>query len=91
MYNVGVLQDAPYLQLKQNSDEFEGFIPDLIANLSRKTRFNYEIRLVRDGRYGSRTSNGSWNGMIGELISRVAYLYFLSFICSVNLAANGCN
>jgi len=40
--------------------------------------FNYEIRLVRDGKYGSRERNGTWNGMVGELTRQVC-LYRLVF------------
>ena len=68
----------PYLQLKSGTDddgdglqEFEGFIADLLLAVSRHVGFNYTIRLVRDGRYGSRTADGTWNGMIGELLRRV--------------------
>jgi len=51
--------------------EFVGFIPDLMRILSRRVGFNYEIRLVTDGKYGGRNVDGSWNGMIGELMNRV--------------------
>jgi len=49
---------------------FEGFIPDLLESLARRLGFDYEIRLVRDGMYGSQNA-GTWNGMIGELIRGV--------------------
>ena len=50
---------------------FEGFIPDLLESLARRIGFDYEIRLVRDSRYGSQNADGTWNGMIGELIRGV--------------------
>jgi len=51
--------------------EFVGFIPDLLTRLSEIVGFSYEIAMVRDGRYGSVNQDGTWNGMIGELIRRV--------------------
>jgi len=53
------------------SDEFVGFIPDLLNRLSEMVDFDYEIRLVSDGKYGEITADGHWNGMIGELTRRV--------------------
>ena len=54
-----------------DGDEFMGFIADLVKRLSRILAFNYEITLVADGKYGSIDPNGTWNGMIGELIRGV--------------------
>jgi len=64
------LQIEPFLSRRPN-DEFVGFIPDLLEHLSRLVGFNYEIRLVSDGMYGTRMADGTWNGMIGELTRRV--------------------
>jgi len=44
----------------------------LLTILSRMLRFRYEIRLVRDGKYGTITENGTWNGMIEELTRGVS-------------------
>jgi len=60
--------------MRNGSFEFVGFIPDLLDRLSRLIGFNYEIREVRDGRYGIRQINGTWNGMIGELTRGVRYV-----------------
>ena len=37
-----------------------------------------EIRTVKDGKYGAEETNGSWNGMVGELIRRVRFLFIRS-------------
>jgi len=34
---------------------------------------DYELRLVGDGKYGSKQANGTWDGMVGELTSGVRY------------------
>ena len=39
---------------------------------SKILNFDYEIRIVADGNYGSMDKDtGQWNGMIGELLSQV--------------------
>ena len=40
-----------------------------------------EIRTVKDGKYGAEETNGSWNGMVGELIRRVSVTRFAHFLC----------
>ena len=40
--------------------------------ISKILNFDYEIRIVADGNYGSMDKDtGQWNGMIGELLSQV--------------------
>ena len=51
--------------------KFVGFIPDLLRRLSETVGFSYDIRLVADARYGDKNSDGTWNGMIGELMRGV--------------------
>ena len=49
----------------------EGFIIDLLDEVSKMLRFKYSLHLVKDGEYGHRQSDGTWDGMIGELQTRV--------------------
>lgn len=64
----------PYTMIKDSSfkrtgnDQFEGYVVDLISELAKLLHFKYEFRLVKDGAYGRPDKNGTWNGMIGELI-----------------------
>jgi len=44
---------------------------DMLQELAEILRFNYKIRLVGDGVYGVPEANGTWTGMVGELIARV--------------------
>jgi len=53
-------------------DELVGFIPDLLKRLSDMVDFDYELRLVSDGKHGEQMADGRWNGMIGELTRRVS-------------------
>ncbi|XP_017490329.1 PREDICTED: glutamate receptor ionotropic, kainate 1-like, partial [Rhagoletis zephyria] len=68
----------PYCMLRDTSetkygnDRFEGFVIDLIGELSELLGFKYVFKLVDDGKYGSVNENGTWNGLIGEVINKVA-------------------
>ncbi|NXP40770.1 GRIK4 protein, partial [Leiothrix lutea] len=74
------LQENPYLMLKWNhqelegNDRYEGFCVDMLKELAEILRFNYKIHLVGDGVYGVPEANGTWTGMVGELIARKADL-----------------
>ncbi|KAM3185923.1 hypothetical protein ACTXT7_005397 [Hymenolepis weldensis] len=50
--------------------EYEGFCVDLVEKLSQMIKFKYKVKAVSDGQFGI-IVNGSWNGMIGELLRRV--------------------
>lgn len=47
---------------------------DMLKELAEILRFNYKIHLVGDGVYGVPEANGTWTGMVGELIARVSGL-----------------
>ena len=48
---------------------------DLVEEISQILGFNYTIKLVEDGNYGSfNKETGKWNGMIGELQAQKADL-----------------
>ena len=49
-------------------DKFEGFVPDFVDLLAKKTNLTFEIHLVRDGMYGSLNKSRMWNGMVGEVM-----------------------
>ncbi|XP_049569237.1 glutamate receptor ionotropic, kainate 4 isoform X3 [Orcinus orca] len=74
---VTTILENPYLMLKGNhqemegNDRYEGFCVDMLKELAEILRFNYKIRLVGDGVYGVPEANGTWTGMVGELIARV--------------------
>lgn len=57
------------------NNRYEGFNVDLIHEISEILGFNYTIKLVADGQYGSYDKvKGEWSGMIGELQSQKADL-----------------
>lgn len=71
------LQENPYVMLRPNHQEmegnerYEGFCVDMLKELADVLKFKYRINLVGDGVYGVSGTNGTWTGMVGELISRV--------------------
>lgn len=54
---------------------YKGFSIDVLDALSRILGFKYDIYQVEDGKYGSQLPNGSWNGMIGELIGKASCVH----------------
>lgn len=56
------------------NDQFEGYAIDLIYEISKLLRFNYTLKLVPDGRYGSYNEDTKeWDGMMGELLQQVNF------------------
>lgn len=65
----------PNHQELEGNDRYEGFCVDMLKELADILKFKYRIRLVGDRLYGVPGANGTWTGMVGELISRVRYIY----------------
>uniref|UniRef100_A0A0X3PEX0 Glutamate receptor 2 n=2 Tax=Schistocephalus solidus TaxID=70667 RepID=A0A0X3PEX0_SCHSO len=51
--------------------KYEGFCVDLVDKLAELIKFKYKLKVVSDGQFGAYI-NGSWNGMVGELIQKKA-------------------
>jgi len=52
---------------------YEGFCVDLAEQIAQFVGFDYVIRPVKDSKYGAKEPNGTWNGMVGELVRHVSY------------------
>ncbi|XP_049459214.1 glutamate receptor ionotropic, kainate 5-like [Epinephelus fuscoguttatus] len=76
--NPYVMRKANYQDL-QGNDQYEGFCVDMLRELSDILKFSFKIKLVDDGLYGAPEPNGSWTGMVGELINRKADLAVAGF------------
>lgn len=71
-------------ELKGN-DRFEGFVFDVIDEISKMLGFNYTFKLVDDSKYGNLNKETmEWNGMIKELLDGVftILLIFLRLVLS---------
>uniref|UniRef100_A0A8C1XAC1 Glutamate receptor n=1 Tax=Cyprinus carpio TaxID=7962 RepID=A0A8C1XAC1_CYPCA len=77
--------EDPYVMRKANyqdfqgNDQYEGFCVDMLRELADILKFSFRIKLVDDGLYGAPEPNGSWTGMVGELINRKADLAVAGF------------
>ncbi|RMX49451.1 hypothetical protein pdam_00013352 [Pocillopora damicornis] len=72
---VVVAESAPFMmsRKKENGEVFyTGYCIDLLNELVRNLKFTYEIYFTPDGFYGAETDNGTWNGIIGELLYKNA-------------------
>nr|KAF6277369.1 glutamate ionotropic receptor delta type subunit 1 [Myotis myotis] len=74
---VTVLEE-PFVMVAENilgqPKRYKGFSVDVLDALAKALGFKYEIYQAPDGGYGHQLHNTSWNGMIGELISKRADL-----------------
>ena len=77
------MQTEPYLiQKPQNQTQdgfpyvgnvkYEGYCADLAKKIAELVTIDYLIVPVKDGKYGAADKNGSWNGMVGELVRNVS-------------------
>lgn len=78
-----LLQEKPFTMYKidhhkrTGNDRFRGFAVDLMDVVSKRLGFTYDLYLVQDGKFGSKTESGEWNGMLGEILAGVhRYCYF---------------
>ncbi|XP_016315873.1 glutamate receptor ionotropic, delta-1-like [Sinocyclocheilus anshuiensis] len=73
---VVTLLEEPFVMVAENilgqPKRYKGFSIDVLDALAKILGFKYEIYQVADGKYGSPQANGSWTGMIGELIGKRA-------------------
>ncbi|MGH0120848.1 UNVERIFIED_CONTAM: hypothetical protein FKN15_024329 [Acipenser sinensis] len=72
---VTVLEE-PFVMVAENilgqPKRYKGFSIDVLDALAKNLGFKYEIYQVLDSKYGQKLHNGSWNGMIGELINKAS-------------------
>ncbi|EAA11672.5 AGAP006027-PA [Anopheles gambiae str. PEST] len=81
-YIVTTIIEEPYIMLRQpepgetleTNERFEGYCKDLAELVAKKLGINYELRIVKDGQYGSENPDvkGGWDGMVGELVRKEA-------------------
>ena len=45
---------------------------DLLAAIAEMLGFQYQLYVAADGQYGSQREDGSWTGMIGDLLNGVS-------------------
>ncbi|XP_060582121.1 glutamate receptor 4-like isoform X2 [Ruditapes philippinarum] len=73
---VTTIKNEPFVQLKKTdngkpwigNERFEGYCIDMMKKVGELANITYTLKLVNDSEYGSK-ENGSWNGLIGELMT----------------------
>ncbi|XP_078493172.1 glutamate receptor ionotropic, delta-1-like [Ciona intestinalis] len=67
---VATLEEAPFVIINRHEKEthFHGFAIDLLSILADSLGFKYEIYEVGDKQYGSVRENGTWSGLIGDVM-----------------------
>ncbi|XP_072538011.1 glutamate receptor ionotropic, delta-2 isoform X1 [Salminus brasiliensis] len=72
---VTVLEE-PFVMVSENvlgkPKKYQGFSIDVLDALANYLGFKYEIYVAPDHKYGSQQADGTWNGLIGELVFKRA-------------------
>ena len=79
------------MMIKQEEDgtvSYEGFCIDLLKQLAKMLHFTYKIYPSPDGQYGGITENGTWNGMMGDLVNKVSSLRDISLVRLIKVAVS---
>ncbi|GAB6032835.1 hypothetical protein CHUAL_012037 [Chamberlinius hualienensis] len=78
-FQVVVRMSEPYTMERKDpekysvNDRYEGYSIDLLKLIADYLKFNYSIKVVKDGMYGNKNADtGEWDGMIKELIEQEA-------------------
>ncbi|XP_067655114.1 glutamate receptor 2-like [Haliotis asinina] len=83
LVKVVVVVEEPFVMLKspnssmnnEGNDRYEGFTIDLLKELKKDLKFNYEIYVSPKNAYGVKNmTSGTWDGMVGEIIAKNATL-----------------
>ncbi|CAM1317771.1 Uncharacterised protein g6837 [Pycnogonum litorale] len=75
IYRITTVETAPFIIKKTDSEGnvyFDGYCIDLLKEIQKIVKFDYEIFEAHDNAYGAVNDNGDWNGMISELIDKKA-------------------
>ncbi|CAF4750645.1 unnamed protein product [Pieris macdunnoughi] len=88
---IGV-QEKPYIMPlvdNRSKKKWKGFSVELAEMIMKKLGLKYELRLVKDGKFGQENPEvaGGWDGIIGELIRKEADLSISSLTANVQREA----
>lgn len=70
LYGVTTLY-TPFASYNQDR-KLQGFVVDLMDRIADKVGVEYRLSPSEDGAYGFVNENGTWNGMIGQLVNKRA-------------------
>lgn len=73
VYRIYTVVQAPFIIKDETSPKgFKGYCIDLIDEIAKIVKFDYEIREVEDAKFGSMNEKGEWNGIVRKLIDKQA-------------------
>ncbi|XP_035666987.1 glutamate receptor ionotropic, delta-2-like isoform X2 [Branchiostoma floridae] len=79
---VVTILEAPFTMKEKTADgsyKYTGFCVDMINELSRMLKFDYDLYEVPDRTYGAMTDDGEWSGMVGQLVNDKADIALAAF------------
>ena len=60
-------------------ENFTGYIIDLIDAVAAHMQIKYKLCIAKDEQYGKELENGTWNGVIGELVRGVSIKWYMKW------------
>ena len=72
------------------NNKYEGYCADLAKKIAEIVLMDYTIQPVKDGKYGGKDENGTWNGIVGEIIRKVSQLCGLHATAPFLVAVGSC-
>ncbi|XP_026500303.1 glutamate receptor 1-like [Vanessa tameamea] len=74
-YIITTILQEPFMMVKpieygQREEQYHGFCKDLADLVTAKLGIKYELRIVRDGKFGSEISHNAWSGLVGEVFRK---------------------
>ena len=73
-FNVVTIVEEPFVEEKivNGKKSYKGFLIDFFNALQDLLGFEYKLYTVVDGKYGVEMANGTWNGMVGDILNDTA-------------------
>ncbi|XP_045532788.1 ionotropic receptor 25a-like [Pieris brassicae] len=72
-YKIVTALQTPFVMKDEQAPKgFKGYCIDLMDEISQILKFDYEISLSPDGKFGAIDESGNWNGIIKELMEKRA-------------------
>ena len=63
-----------------NGTHYEGYAIDVLQRVAEELDFNYELIEPQDGLFGVKLENGSWNGIIRDILAGVKKNLILVYV-----------
>ena len=86
--SVTTLGSLPYVSRTQNENGeiylHKGIFVEVFKELSELLNFSYTVTIPSDGEWGARKDDGTWSGMVGQLVTKTVdvgryYLYSIKW------------